>query len=144
MEDDGLVPERPAEAVVAAGADDPDQAVLDLDHGHVEGAAAEVVDQNGLVLALLQAVGDGGGGGLVEDRADVQAGEPAGVGGGLALVGPEVGRAGDDDVGDLLLAAEGDLGVADDLAEDERADVLGAVVLPVVLEDEVGVAHVSA
>ena len=42
----------------------------------------------------------------------------------------------------LLLAAERDLGIADDLAEDEGADVLRAVRLPVVLEDEVGVAHV--
>ena len=142
VEDDRLVPERAAEPVVAAGADHPDQAVLDLDHGHVEGAAAEVVDQDGLVLALLQPVGDGGGGGLIQDRPDVQAGQPAGVGGGLALVGPEVGRAGDHDVGDLLVAAEGDLGVADDLPEDERADVLGAVRLALVLEHEVGVAHV--
>ena len=141
VQDDRLVPERAAEAVVAAGADDADQAVLDLDHRDVEGAAAEVVDEHGLVLALLQAVGDRGGGRLVQDRPDVQAGEPAGVGRRLALVGAEVGRAGDHDVGDRL-APERDLGVADDLAEDERRDVLGAVDLPLVLEDEVGVAHV--
>ena len=42
----------------------------------------------------------------------------------------------------MIFVAEGDLGVADDLAEDERRDVLGAVRLPLVLEDEVGVAHV--
>ena len=82
---DRLVPERAAEPVVAAGADHADQPVLDLDHRDVEGAAAEVVDQDGLVLALLQAVGDRGGGRLVQDRADVQPGEPAGVGRRLAL-----------------------------------------------------------
>ncbi len=54
--------------------------------------------------------------------------------------GPEVGRAGDHDVGDLV--AQGDLGVADHLAQDERRDVLGAERLPLVLEDEVGIAHV--
>ena len=137
---DRLVPEHAAQAVVAAGADDADQPVLDLDHRDVERAAAQVVDQDGLVLALLEAVGDGGGGRLVQDRPDVQAGQPAGVGRRLALGRAEVGRAGDHDVGDLL--AQGDLGVADDLAEDERRDVLGAERLPLVLEDEVGIAHV--
>ncbi len=82
---DRFVPERAAEAVVAAGADHADEAVLDLDHRHVERAAAEVVDQNGLIFALFQAIGDRRGGRLVEDRADVQTGEPARVGGGLAF-----------------------------------------------------------
>ena len=141
VDHDRLVPERSAEPVVAAGADHADQPVLDLDHRDVEGAAAQVVDQDGLVVALLQPIGDRRGGRLVEDRADVQARQPAGVGGRLALVGAEVGRAGDHDVGDRL-APERNLGVADHLAEDERGDVLGAVRLPLVLEDEVRVAHV--
>ena len=85
VHDDRLVPEDAAQPVVAAGADHPDQPILDLDHRDVEGAAAQVVDQDHLVLALFQTVGDGAGGRLVEDRADVQAGEPAGVGGRLAL-----------------------------------------------------------
>ena len=75
--------------MVAAGADDADQSILDLDHRDVERAAAEVVDQDGLVLALLETVGDRGGGRLVEDRADVQARQPAGVGGRLALGVPK-------------------------------------------------------
>ena len=82
---DRLVPEDAAQAVVAAGADDPDQPVLDLDHGDVERAAAQVVDQDHLVLALFQPVGDGRGGRLVEDRPDVQARQPAGVGRRLAF-----------------------------------------------------------
>ncbi len=141
VHDDGLVPEDAAQVVVAAGADDPDQPILDLDHGDVERAAAQVIDQHGLVLALLEPVGDGRGRRLVEDRPDVEAGQPAGVGGRLALGGAEVGRAGDHHVGDLL-ASQGDLRVADDLAEDERRDVLRTVRLPLVLEDEVGIAHV--
>ncbi len=136
---DRLVPEDAAQAVVAAGADDPDQPVLDLDHRDVERAATQVVDQDGLVLALLEAVGDRGGGRLVQDRPHVQPGQPAGVGRRLALGRPEIGRTRDHDVGDLL--AQSDLGVADDLAQDERRDVLGAVRLPVVLEDEIGIAH---
>ena len=56
---DGLVPEDAPQAMVAAGADDADEPVLDLDHRDVERAAAQVVDQDHLVFALLQAVGDG-------------------------------------------------------------------------------------
>ena len=128
--------------MVAAGADDADQPVLDLDHRDVERAAAEVVDEDDLVVPLFEPVGDRRGRRLVEDGADVQARQPAGVGRGLALVGPEVGGAGDDDVGDLLFAAERKLGVADDFPEDERADVLGAEDLALVLEGELRVAHV--
>ena len=141
VHDDGLVPERSAQVVVAAGADDADQPVLDLDHGDVERASAQVVDQDRLVFALFQAVGDGRGRGLVEDGPDVEPGQPAGVGGRLALGGAEIGRAGDHHVGHLL-APQRDLGVAGHLAEDERRDVLRAERLPLVLEDEVGVAHV--
>ena len=53
MDDHGLVPERTAEAVIAAGAEDADQPVLDLDHCDVERAAAEVVDKHGLIVGLL-------------------------------------------------------------------------------------------
>ena len=137
---DRLVPEHAPQPVVAAGADHADQAVLDLDHRDVECAAPQVVNQNGLVLALLEAIGDGGGGGLVQDRPHVQARQPAGVGRRLAFRRAEIGRAGDHDIGDLV--AERDLGVTDDLAQDERRDVLGAEGLPLVLKDEVGVAHV--
>ena len=42
----------------------------------------------------------------------------------------------------MILSPERDLGVADDLAKDERRDVLGAERLAFVLKDEVGVAHV--
>ena len=122
---DRLIPEDAAQTVVAAGADDADQAVLDLDHGDVEGAAAQVVDQHRLVFPLLEPVGDGRRRRLVEDGAHVQPRQPAGVGGRLALGRSEVGRAGDHDVGDRL-AAGGDLGIAHDLAEDERRDVLRA------------------
>ena len=127
--------------MVSAGADDADQAVLDLDHGDVECAAAQVVDQDRLVFPLLEPVGDGRRRRLVEDGADAQPRQPAGVGGRLALGRSEVGRAGDHDVGDRL-AAGGDLGIAHDLAEDERRNVLRAEGLTLVLEDEIRVAHV--
>jgi hypothetical protein len=94
-----------------------------------------------LVFPLLEPVGDGRRRRLVEDGADVQPRQPAGVGGRVALGRSEVGRAGGHDVGDRL-AAGGDLGIAHDLAEDERRNVLRAEGLTLVLEDEIRVAHV--
>src|SRR5699024_3522834 len=95
--DDALVPVVPAEAVVAGGSADLDGGELvlvlaDLQQGDVEGAAAEVEDQDELVLlALLQAVGQSGSGGLVDDARDLQPGDLAGLLGGLTLSVVEVG-----------------------------------------------------
>jgi len=78
--------------------------VGDLDDGHVEGAAAEVVhgDLHVLGLCLVQAVGQRGRGRLVDDALDVQACDAAGILGGLALAVVEVGRYGDDRFGDFF------------------------------------------
>jgi hypothetical protein len=88
------VPVVAAELVVAGGRLDLDDAVADLEQRDVEGAAAEVEDQDGLLLlALVEAVGQRGGGRLVDDAQDVQAGDLAGLLGGLALGVGEVRRA---------------------------------------------------
>jgi hypothetical protein len=78
--------------------------VGDLDDGHVEGAAAQVVhgDLAVALFLLVQAEGQGRSGGLVDDALDFQAGDAAGVLGGLALGVVEVGRHGDDGFGDRL------------------------------------------
>ena len=68
--------------------------------GDVEGAAAEVVDGEGAVLLALEAVGERRRGGLVEQAQHLEAGEAAGVLGGLALRVVEVGRHGDDRAAD--------------------------------------------
>ena len=127
--DDALVPVVATEVVVTAGRADLDgrEAVLgvlaDLEEGHVEGAATEVEDEDELVLlALVQAVGQGGGGGLVDDAQDVEARDLAGLLGGLALGVVEVRRDGDDGVGHGL--AEVGLGVALELLQDAGADLL--------------------
>jgi len=75
----------------------------DLDDGDVEGAAAEVIHGDLLIPApLVHAVGERRRGGLVDDALDLQAGDATGVLGRLALGVVEVGRHGDDGLGDGL------------------------------------------
>jgi hypothetical protein len=97
--DDPLVEVVAAQVGVAVGGLDLDHALADLEHGDVEGAAAEVVDRDRLVLLLVEAVGQCGRGGLVHDALHVQARDLAGVLGGLALRVVEVGGDGDDGLG---------------------------------------------
>jgi hypothetical protein len=52
-----------------------EDAVADLEDRDVEGAAAEVVHGDGLVLLLVEAVGQRRGGGLVDDAQHVEAGD---------------------------------------------------------------------
>ena len=79
---------------VAVGALHLEHAVADLEDRHVEGAAAEVEHEDGLVgRALVEAVGEGGRGGLVDDAQHLEAGDLAGLLGGGALGVVEVRRA---------------------------------------------------
>ena len=103
---------------VAVGAEDFDQLVADFEDAHVERAAAQVEHDDLLVLLLLQAVGERRGGRLVDDAADLQPGDLAGVLGRLALRVVEIGRNGDDRLVDLV--AEIAFGRLLELAEDQR------------------------
>ena len=89
--------------VVAVGGEDLEHAVGQIEQGHVEGAAAEIEDEDLLLLVLLvQTIGERGGRGLVDDALDVEAGDAAGVLGCLALGVVKVRGDGDDSVGDGL------------------------------------------
>ena len=101
--DDALVPVVTTEVVVTGGRADLHDTVADLQQRHVEGATAEVEDQDGLfLLTLVQAVSQCGRGRLVDDPQHVQTGDLAGLLGGLALGVVEVRGRGDHRVGDVL------------------------------------------
>ena len=127
--DDALVEVVAAQMGIAVGGQNFGNAVAHLDDGDIEGASAEVVDHDLLVIFLIDAVGQRSGGRLVDDTLDVQAGDGACVLGGLTLAVVEVGRNGDNGLGDRL--AQISLGVSLQLLQDHRADLLGGVLLAV-------------
>ena len=95
--DDRFVPVVAAQVVVAGGRFHFEGAFADVEHRDVEGAAAEVEDEDRLIVALfVEAVGQRRRGRLVDDPLDVEAGDLAGVLGRLPLVVVEVGGDGDD------------------------------------------------
>ncbi len=98
--DDALIEIVAAQVGVAVGRFDLDDALADFEDGNVECAAAEVVDGDGFVFLFVEAVGQRGRCGLVDDALHVEAGDSARVLGGLALGIVEVGWNGDDGLGD--------------------------------------------
>ena len=68
-----------AQMRVAVGRQDLEDPVLHAQDRDVERAAAEVVDGDHALAEPLQAVGERGGGRLVDDADDVEAGDAAGV-----------------------------------------------------------------
>ena len=137
---DTLVEVVTAQTVVAGGGQHLDDAVVDLQNGHIEGAAAQVVHHDLLGLLLVHAIGQRGGGRLVDDTLHVQTGDLAGVLGGLTLGVGEVGGDGDDSLGDG--AAQIRLCVRLQLLQDHGADLLGSVALTVDRDAVVG-AHLA-
>ena len=97
--DDAVVEVVAAQTVVARGGQHFEHAVADLHEAYVEGAAAKVVHQNLVHFALVQAVGQRRGSGLVDDALHVKTRDPAGVLGGLPLRVAEVSGHGDDGFG---------------------------------------------
>ena len=94
--DEALVDVVAAEVCVTVGRLDFDDAFADFEDRDVERAAAEVVDGDGLVTLLVQAVRQRGGRRLVDEALDLEAGDLARVFRRLALRVVEVGRDGDD------------------------------------------------
>jgi len=137
---DALVEVVAAQMVVARCGEHLDDARRDVEDRHVERAAAQVVDHDLLGLLAVDAVGQRGRGGLVDDALHLEPRDLAGVLGRLALGVGEVGGHRDDGVGDGL--AEIGLGVPLELLQDHRGDLLRGVLLVVDVDAEVG-AHVA-
>ena len=72
------------------------QAFGQLQHGYVKRAAAQVVHHECAFGRVVQTVGNGGGGGFVQQAQHVDAGQPRRVFGGLALRVVEISGDGDD------------------------------------------------
>ena len=93
---DSFVEVFAAEVRVAGGGEDFEQTVFQLEYRNIERAAAEIVDGDQLVLAIVETVRERGRSGLVDDAQDFESGDSSGVARGLALRVVEVGRHGDD------------------------------------------------
>ena len=123
--DQALVEVVAAQMRIAAGREHLEDTVADFHQGHVERAAAEVVNQDLVAVALIKAVSQRRRGRLVDDTLDVQTRNAAGVLGRLALRIREVRRHGDDRFGNGL--AQIALRIRLQLLQDHRADHRGRV-----------------
>src|SRR5215218_1021457 len=121
--------------VVAARGLDLEDPVSELEDRNVESPAAEVEDEDGLVLLLVQPVGQGRRGRLVDDPLDVEPGDAPRVLGRLALGIFEVGRNRDDRLGYLL--AQILLSIPLELLQDHGRDLRRRVLLLAHLDPDV-------
>lgn len=80
---------------IAACRLDFENAMFHSEQGDVEGTAAQIDDEDLLLLLghLVETISDGSGGGLVDDAKDFETGDGAGVLGGLTLAVVEAVRA---------------------------------------------------
>mmetsp|Transcript_30564 Transcript_30564/g.68532 ORF Transcript_30564/g.68532 Transcript_30564/m.68532 type:complete len:495 (-) Transcript_30564:249-1733(-) len=90
---EAVVEVRATQLVIAVRRNHLHRFLVDKEERHVQSPAAEVVHQNVLhVLLLVQAVGQGGGRGLLDDPHHAEARLFEGLGGGSPLLGVELGR----------------------------------------------------
>jgi hypothetical protein len=125
--DHDLIDVVSTEVRVAVRRDHLHDVVADLEDRDIERPAAEVVDGDDLVLLLVETIGEGSGGGLVDDPLHVETGDAPGVLGRLSLRIVEVRRDRDHRLGHLL--TEIVLGSLLQLHQHLRADLLRARLL---------------
>jgi hypothetical protein len=122
--DNSLIKVFTTEMGVTGSSLDLEDTVVDSQDGDIESTTTEIVDDDlAFLVGLVQTVGEGGGGGLVDDTENVETGDGTSVLGGGTLGVVEVGGDGDDGVGDLL--TEVGLGDFLHLAQNHGADLLG-------------------
>ena len=137
---DALIEVVAAETVVTGRSEHFNDAVVNVENGHIERAAAEVVDHDLLALLLVDAVGKRRSRRLVDDTLDIEAGDLTGILGRLTLRVGEVSGNGDNSLADA--SAEVGFGVRLELLQDHRADLLRGVLLAVDL-DFIVAAHLA-
>ena len=98
---DGPVEVVAAQGRVSAGGHHLEDPPAQAQDGDVEGPAAQVIDGVDAIGVAVQAVGEGSGGGLVEQAQDLEPGQGRRVLGGLALGVVEIGRDRDDHAGQV-------------------------------------------
>ena len=125
---------------VAAGGKHREGAVLNLDDGHIKGAAAQVVHKDFLRCSVIEAVGNSGCCRLVDDAQHIQARNAACILGSLALAVVKVSGHRDHGFGHRL--TEVALGIAADLGQNHGADLLRGQVFAVDVHPVV-TAHVA-
>ena len=126
---DSLVEVVAAQMGVAGSGQNLDDAVADVQDGHIEGAAAKVVNHDLLLGFLVEAVSQSGCGRLVDDTLDVKTRDLTGVLRRLTLSVGEVRGDGDNGFGNALTQIA--FSVRLQLLQDHGADLLGGVALAV-------------
>ena len=130
--DDADVEVLAAQEGVAVGRFHLENAVADFQDGNIEGAAAQVIYGDGAGLIFLEPVGESGRRRFVNDAQHFQAGDLAGILGGLALGIVEIGRNRDHRLGDAL--AQVAFRRFLHLLQDKGADLAGTVFLVVAFD----------
>ena len=137
---DALVKIVAAKVIVAGGGQHLDHTGGDVQNGHVERAAAKVIDHDLLRLLAVNAVGQRRCGRLIDDALDVESGNAACVRRGLTLGVGEVGGDGNDGVRDRL--AEIALRIPLELLQDHCGDLLRRIFVAVDVQPVIG-AHLT-
>ena len=137
---DALVKIVAAKVIVAGGGQHLDHTGGDVQNGHVERAAAKVIDHDLLRLLAVNAVGQRRCGRLIDDALDVESGNAARVLRGLTLGVGEVGGDGNDGVRDRL--AEIALRIPLELLQDHCGDLLRRIFVAVDVQPVIG-AHLT-
>lgn len=73
--DEGVVKVLTAEKSVTVGGFDFEDTLLDFEDGDIEGSSTEIIDGDDFVFVLVETIGEGGCGGLVDDSENVKTGD---------------------------------------------------------------------
>ena len=134
MVDETVVEVLTTQVSVTSSGLDLEDTLLNGQERDIESTTTEIEDEDvALTLGLLvETVGDGSSGGLVDDTEDVQAGDETSILGGLTLRVVEVGGNSDDSVVDSLTEVR--LSSLPHLGQDHGRDLLGCECLVLALE----------